>query len=228
MNIFKEFLQLFALNLVVLKRNFLEFIKVVYRYYPKLSFAKVDLTLLALYVFQNPFKISKRFLKNRGESELYLYGETPLTTLEKIAKFAEIQREDLVFELGCGRGRSCFWLKSFIQCSVVGVEYVPEFIERANFVKKYYDLEGVIFLLDDMLNVNFQNGTLFYLYGTCYDTPFIEKLIEKFKDLPKGTKIITVSYSLDQYTEDFVFEVVKKFSAEFTWGQADVYLQVVK
>lgn len=211
----------------VQKRNFVEYVRVVFNYYRKLSFAKVDFSLLLLYLFQNPFRIAKNFLLQRGEKEVYLYGETPLTTMDQIAIDCAIKKQDTVFELGCGRGRCCFWLNAFVGCDVVGIEYVPLFIARANKIKNLFGIQGLEFRDVDMLETSFEGATFFYLYGTCYDTEFIEKLIEKFQKCPAGTKIVTVSYCLNDYCDDAIFTLVKQFPAVFTWGQADVYLQIL-
>jgi hypothetical protein len=224
----KEFIQLICLNLVVKKRNFVEFAQVIFYYYRNLKFAKVDFSLLCLYFFHNPFKISKNFLMKKGEKEIYAYGETPLTTIEKISSQCKISEKDKVFELGMGRGRSCFWMNFFINCQVVGIEYIPDFVDRANTIKNKFHVDGVEFRQEDILQSDFSGGSVFYLYGTCYETEFIEKLIEKFLSLPKGTKIITVSYPLSDYSDIGAFSLLKKFPGRFTWGVADVYLQIIK
>lgn len=223
MKIFK----LIYLKFLVTVKNTIEFFKVLIFYYPKLSFAKVDFSLLMLYLLQNPFKISARFFDHFKNKEIYTYGETPLTTLDKIATICGISQRDKVFELGCGRARSCFWLHAFKGCLVIGIELVPEFVSKANKVKHFFKLKNIEFRNEDILKSNFMGGTVFYLYGTCYDTEFLEKLIQKFKKLPKGTKIITVSYSLNDYSDEFDFKIVKTFPAVFTWGTTDVYLQIL-
>lgn len=224
----KEYLDLFWINLVVKKRNFVDFLKVVGKYYPTFSFFKKDMSLLLTYLFDNPFAISKRFLIKKGEKDVYAYGETPLTTLDFIAKECRLSSDDTVFELGCGRGRSCFWLNQFIGCKVVGVEIIPDFIERAERVKRKLKVQNIEFRNEDMLNTDFKGATVLYLYGTCLEEEFIKRLINRFKSLPTGTKIITVSYSLPEFTHEPVFEIMKRFPAKFTWGTADVYLQIKK
>ncbi|HRD56204.1 MAG TPA: methyltransferase domain-containing protein [Parachlamydiaceae bacterium] len=224
----KEYLTLFFLSLSVSCKNLIEFCKVVFFYYRNFSFAKTDLFLLSSYFFKSPFKISKQFLLKKGKKDVYLYGETPITSMAEIAKLAGIEENDHVFELGMGRGRCCFWLHFFIGCKVTGIEFVPKFVQIANSLKKRLQIENILFLQEDMLKSAFQEATIFYLYGTCYDEIFIRALIEKFKKLPKGTKIITVSYPLNDYAKTPYFEVVKKFEITFTWGQADVYLQIVR
>lgn len=230
----KEYAQLFWINLLVQKRNFVEFAKIVSHYYLNPVFRKIDLELLRTYLFNNPFTISKRFLQNRGEENVYAYGETPLTTMERIVKECKISSKDTVFELGCGRGRTCFWLHSFVGCRVVGIEYLPEFVNRANQIKNKFQIENIDFRVVDMLHADYTGATVIYLYGTCLEDDFIQKLIARLKKLPSGTKIITVSYSLAEYLDSNSlsslpeFEVMKRFPARYTWGEAEVYLQIKK
>ena len=222
-----EFLKLLCLNLVVFAKNTIEFFKVAFRYYGSFSFLKSDLTLRLIYFFNNPYKISKRFLMNRGAKDVYAYGETPLTSLEVIAKECGLSSDDCVFELGCGRGINCFWLRSFVGCTVVGIEYIPEFVDRANKVKDYLKIIDVEFRLKDMTTTDFNGATVCYLYGSCLEEKTVRQLANNFAKLPAGTKIITVSYPISEYSENESFAVMKRFTVPFTWGEADVFLQVV-
>lgn len=223
-----EYLELLWIKLCVWCKNLLEYVKVVFKYYGCFSFMKIDLLLLLSYLFKNPYKISKDFLTEKGEQQVHAYGETPLTTLEMIAKECQIQGKDTVFELGSGRGRTCFWLHEFIGCRVVGIEYIGEFVERGNRIIDQLSVKGVSFRKESMEEADFSGGTVFYLYGTCLEEKTIKILIDKFAKLPVGTKIITVSYSLNVYTDQPLFEVMKRFPAEFTWGRGDVYLHYKK
>lgn len=225
---FKEFTSLLLLNFVVCIRNTVEFVKVASRYYRSWSFLKADLALRLIYLFHSPYKMSKRFLMKRGEQDIHIYGETPLTSLELIAKECGLRASDCVYELGCGRGRTCFWLHSFIQCSVVGIEYIPAFVERANLVKKRLKIPRVEFRQEDMTLASLQGATVCYLYGSCLEEKTIKLLASHFAQLPIGTKIITVSYPLSDYWEKDSFELMKRFTVPYTWGEADVYMQVVK
>jgi len=222
----KETTALFGLNLKVKWFNLIEFIRLFFRYYGNDRFLKIDLSLLAAYFLRNPFKISKQFLFKKGESEVYTYGETPLTTLDLIAQTCRISPKDTVYELGCGRGRTCFWLHEFIGCRVVGVDYVPTFIEKAQYVQQQFHVSAVSFKCEDFFHTDLQNATVIYFYGTCSSNIEISKLIDRFSQLAKGTQIITVSYALTDYQPTAPFEILKRFSAPFTWGEADVYLQV--
>lgn len=224
----KEFFSLLWLNLKVFFINTLEFFKIAFRYYGNTSFLKADVALRLMYLFHNPYKISKRFLMKRGDDDVYAYGETPLTSMDLIAKECHITPHDCVFELGAGRGRTCFWLNTVIGCSVVGIEYIPEFVDRANRIIKKLKMHKIDFRIGDMLKADYSGATVCYLYGTCLDDAEIKMLVEKFAKLPSGTKVITVSYSLGEYSKNDNFELMKRFTVPYTWGDADVYLHVVR
>lgn len=221
----KEPIILLWIHLKVKAVNFIEYVKVAHRYYPNFDFAKIDTTLLFSYLFSNPFRISKHFLKEKEETEVYTYGETPLTTLESIAHKCQITAQDVVVELGCGRGRACFWLNQIIGCSVVGIDYVPSFIEKAEKIKNLFQVQRLSFRLEDFLQSDLKDATVVYLYGTCLSTNQIQTLIRHLSKLPKGTKVITVSYALNDFQSDAPFKMITQFPATFAWGETDVYLQ---
>lgn len=221
----KEYGELYWTKLKVALFNGKDFIKNFFHYYSRsLVFTKIDLYLLCSYFFYNPFGISKQFYLDKEGKELFVYGETPLSTMDKIATACGISKKDTVFELGAGRGRVCFWLNQWIGCKVVGVEYIPEFIKRANLIKKKFNLCDIEFRLQDFSEMDFRGATVVYLYGTCLDDKQINMLIKKLKEVSVGTKIITVSYPLSDYSNDFT--IMRKFTGTFTWGEADIYFQI--
>ena len=72
------------------------------------AFIPYERALRRAYRFSNPFAISKAFLKQRGEADVYVYGETPLPVFALIAKECKLGPHDLLVELGCGRGGERF------------------------------------------------------------------------------------------------------------------------
>lgn len=224
----KESLELVWIYFKVLVRNTVEYAKDVAKYYPINQFAKIDLLLLKQYLFKNPFKISKKFLMQKGEENVYAYGETPLSTFDIMMRKANLTADDCLFELGCGRGRTCFWAHSIIGCRVVGIEWLPAFIEKAQKVQSQCNVNRIEFRQEDFKKSSLIGATVIYLYGTCLEDEAISKVAENCMELPVGTKIITVSYPLNDYAKEPVFEVMHRFPAQFTWGEADVYIQLRK
>jgi SAM-dependent methyltransferase len=219
--------KLYWINFKVGLWNFTEYLQVIAKYYSHWTFAKIDLNLLRGYMLESPYTVSKNFLLQKGEEDIYAYGETPLTTLEKMSKACDIKPEDTVFELGCGRGRTCFWLCEFIGCTVVGIEFIPYFVEQANRVKKASEVKKISFRCEDILLSDLSKATIIYLYGTCFDEFFIKKLIKKFKKLRSGTKIITISYPLTDYFSDTKIKLIKSGKASFPWGTTSFYIHFI-
>ena len=196
------------------------------KYYHHHLFCELDQTLLTAYLFKSPYKISKQYLKDRNEKEIHVYGETPLQTYEKIAEKGGLQPKDVVLELGSGRGRGAFFIHSFFQCQVIGIERIPYFAKMSRYLSRKYCKKEVSFICADMLEVDFPKATFVYLYGTMLREQEIGILIEKLKKLPKGTKIVTISYPLTDY-HPTAFCNDSCFPVEFLWGKTDAYLQRV-
>ena len=201
--------------------NIKDFFRTVWNYYRDIDFAKLDLSLLLRYFWESPYSINRIL-------HLDLYGETPLVTMEKIAVEAQITSRDTVYELGCGRGRCAFWLSHFRGCKTVGIEYNPIFVEKANRLKGRFHDEKTSFILGDMRKVDLRDATCIYLYGTLLSDEDIHTLIEKFSALKKGTRIITISYALNEYATSTRFLVRKEFEVEFSWGKTSAFLQEAK
>lgn len=221
----REFLKLLLLNIKTNLFDFFEWLKVIYRYYRNFTFCRADLYLLALYFFDSPYRMNKKFLQERGEKEIHVYGETPLTTMELIANRAKIAPGEKCFELGCGRGRTCFWLAAFRGCYVVGIDWSLEFISRAEKVRGRLRIDKPEFRCEDLTESDFTGADVIYIYGTTWSDQLIEKLATKCAILKRGARIITVSYSLLEYSAPGTFEVIDTFTAPFLWGEAEVFVQ---
>lgn len=219
-------LYLACLRFKTFLKNSSDFIQTVFKFYPNAQFRKVDLALLRSYVGSNPYVFSRRYLENLGESNIYAYGETPISSLQKIIETCELSQDDCIFELGCGRGRTCFWLTHILKArKVVGIDFVPEFIEKANAVNEVPSLQ---FLCEDFLKSDLSQSSVIYLHGSCMKDEDIVKLNQKLIQLKPGLKVITTSFSMAEYDENDAWEVMKVFNGEFSWGPAEVYLQILK
>ncbi len=152
----------------------------------------------------------------KGESDIHLYGETPLTTLYEIACRFGISSRDHVIDIGCGRGRGINFLRHYIGCQVTGVEWHPIFVEKS--VK---DPKSKV-ICCDFLSMDFKDASVIYFYGTSFSDEVITKLTQSFELLEKSVKIITVSYPLSDYNPAFGIEA--RLKGSFPWGKADIFL----
>ncbi len=191
-----------------------------------LKFIWIDCLFLFHYCWKNPHQISKAFLKSQGEKNVYGFGETPLTTLDLIARECAIVSKDTVFELGCGSARSCFWLNIFVKCRVIGIDFVPTFIQKGDQIKKWANISHLQLIQENFLKTDLSQATVIYLYGTCLEEEMIFELAKLFENLKPRTKVITVSYPLTEYSD--AFDVKKHFEGRFPWGKADIFLNEKK
>jgi SAM-dependent methyltransferase len=185
-------------------------------------FAACDLALKKAYRKINPYRLSKKFLQTRGETEVDVYGETYLTTLDLIARVCGVSEKDTVVELGCGRGRGVFFLSRRYGCTVRGIDWIPEFITLAQEIAKCHSVEKVHFSCEDMMAADLAGATVIYLYGTCLKEEEILQLLHPLEQLKPGTTVATVSYPLSDYSSRFI--VTQIVPASFPWGQADIYI----
>jgi SAM-dependent methyltransferase len=194
--------------------------------YPKNPrFSKIDLYLLFLYWGDNPYQIVKRWVGSFVRPHLLTYGETPIRSFMHMAKWAGIQQSDKVYELGCGRGRGAFFIAEAYKCEVVGIDFVPEYIERGNKVVRCFRIPNLHLVCADFLQEDFSSATLIYLHGTCLKVEEIKKLIVLTKKCRKGARALTVSFSFADYDPGGPWKVLSVKSLEMSWGQAQVYLQ---
>lgn len=212
--------------------HFFEFLKVFSFFYLKKPILLIlDVIINIRFFFINPYRETsirtKKYLRNLN----YLYGETPYSIWNKICKETEISSEDIIYDLGCGLGKICFWIYLFIKCQkIVGIDCSKSFILFANKLKNFFFFkENLIFLNENFFISDFSDATIIYIYGSAFSLGVIKKLIKKLSTTSQGTKIITVSYSLLDFKEakDF-FVLIKKFYCLFPWGYTFVYIHYKK
>ncbi|MCK4934289.1 MAG: class I SAM-dependent methyltransferase [Simkaniaceae bacterium] len=198
------------------------------RLYKNLAFSKLDTSLLKNYRFKNPYRISKNYLKSTGMPNIHLYGETPLPTMELIAKECDLSKADTLLEMGSGRGRLLFFIHHFYQCQVIGYEKIPEFAAITNQLIEEFSLKQIECIESDMLKADLSLASVIYLYGSCLEDEEIELLVQKFSNLKAGVKIVTISYPLKDYAKDNTFTLAKEFPVCFPWGKTSAYLNITR
>lgn len=178
------------------------------RYYTSPKFALIDLTFAFFALFANPYRTCRKFLQKKKQENIYGYGETPYATYERIVEQCEIGPNDIWLEMGAGRGKGCFWLSHFVKCKVIAIEWVPQFVYIARFIKALFKMNDISFELNDMEKVSLPQATVLYLYGPW---PNLE--------IPPNTKVIAISEPLQG------MKVIKSFWVRYPWGRTAAFLQ---
>lgn len=197
-------------------------VQVIFRYYKNKRFLLADSTLFFLYLFSNPYRISRKFLQKKGAENIYAYGETPLTTLEKIVRAFGVSPENKWLDLGSGRGRSCFWISEFWGCQTRGIEWIPQFASRACQIAKRIPSCRAKFQNDSIQNVDFSWPDVVYLCGTCMSEKEIESILIPMQSLKNGAKVITITEPLKHPS----YWLIQSIPVSFIWGETEAYLQI--
>jgi SAM-dependent methyltransferase len=212
--------------------NFSDFWQTVFNYWDNFEFALVDMMLLLSYFYQSPYRIARKFEQTQSQQDQGLvdvapYGETPLVTLDKIVRVCGVVKEDVVYELGAGRGRSSFWLALYLGCKTIGIEYNPYFVTKAERIRRLFKINNLEFRNQNMLQADLSDATVVYLFGTALDDSQIRALARRLAQLQAETKIITISYPLQDYITTPAFTLLEAFEVEFVWGSTTAYIQEV-
>ncbi len=215
------------LGLKVKVKDILAFLYVVRHYFYCWPFALAWCRLKLSYALVNPYLCSRRYARRQKNTSELLYGETSIHVLDRIMAAAGVSSKDHVFELGAGSGYTSLWMHYFLGCRVTAVELVPVFCWRLGRVARRLKEPRLKVRCENFLTTSLQGATVIYIYGSALEEQTIRCLATKIATLPAGTKIITVSYSLAEFMDSRVFEVTKRLTVDFDWGEADVFIQEV-
>jgi len=207
--------------------NIIDFIRNIFFYYRNIKFMKLDIALLMSYFWKSPYRIAREEAKRLKMSSLEPYGETPLVTMARIAKEANISSKDMVYELGSGRGRTAFWLSFFCGCKVIGMDAIDLFIDRAKQLATCFGVKRVLFVRGDFLKASFPEATVLYLFGSQLQDEEIVQFITNIRRQKLQVNVITISYCLGDYVEnkESCYEFIKEFEVAFPWGKTTCYIQ---
>lgn len=195
------------------------------RYGHKPRFLIPWLWLKLSYLLDSPYGVSRRYQRRVGAENIYVYGETPLTSLELIAEKSGVTSADHVFELGAGSGFTSIWLQGIKKCRVTAIEQIPLFCWRLHRTIRRMRLHSIDVRCEDYMQTPLEEASIIYLYGSNLEDSAIAKLAERLADLSAGIKVITVSYALQPFLQQHAFHLIDQFTVPFEWGEAEVFLQ---
>ncbi|MEM1921911.1 MAG: protein-lysine N-methyltransferase [Desulfurococcaceae archaeon] len=124
------------------------------------------------------------------------YVPTPLPVVRAMLKLAYTGPDDIVYDLGCGDGRTLvIAVKEFNAKQAVGIEKDEERIREAreNIIKNNV-VDRIVLINDDFFNININEATVVTLFLL---TVVNEALKPKFeRELPDGTRIVSHEFRI--------------------------------
>jgi len=133
----------------------------------------------------------EEYLKSLPES--IVSGEEvqlPEKSFRDIFNFLKLEKNDIFYHLGCGDGTGiAIALKEYQVRKAVGIDNNPDKIKLAKNILDKNKIQGKL-ICDDIQNVNISDATAILFWFTNED--IINNMMNKFKDLKEGTRIITI------------------------------------
>ena len=188
-------------------------------YYRRPRFALADFLICLSSLFLNPYRACRRFFEREGKEGVY--GETPLSVFQQIAKASLLEQSDRYVELGSGRGKTCLWASEFCGCKSVGIERVPAFLFLSRMVSWVCNIPAD-FKNESIFEVDLSAANVVYLSAIHFSEEEMEVLKTLFSKMPKGARLITMSepFAVSQFKIDAVLD------AAFPWGKTEVFVHI--
>ena len=137
---------------------------------------KLCLFCIKAWFFQWHYTHSKKYSKDCESTGLskeeLTYGETPISTLNKLLSSLKLSKDSQFLELGSGTGKTLYFIKKKFKIKTQGIEIIPGY-------QKWYQKQKLNIKTDNFFNHSFKNATILYISDTCLSKKTLSRLNEK-------------------------------------------------
>jgi SAM-dependent methyltransferase len=153
--------------------------------------------------------------------DLAPFVPTPVVVVEKMLEMAEVNENDILYDLGCGDGRIVILAAKKYGARGVGIDIDPQRIEEANAAAKDAGVEDLVeFRRQDVFKADFSEATVIVLYLLSESNELLRPFFDRF--LQPGTRVVSHNYPIPGWKEkEMEYASVKVEDDE---EQHDVYL----
>ena len=159
----------------------------------------------------------------KEDRQNYGYDPTPYAVLEELVNLNMVNKEDVLVDYGCGKGRVGFFINSRVGCKVIGIDHSEKLLEMAGEnLNNYGNGKNVRFIHAKAEEYLPEDANLFYFFNPFSTRIFrqvLERIDESYKSNPREILIFfyysTIEYKLYLPTEPHL-ELIKTidFTAE--------------
>lgn len=128
-------------------------------------------------------------------ADLAPFVPTPMPVVEAMLEMAKVDKNDIVYDLGCGDGRIVITAAKKYKARGVGVDLDPELIRQAKEASRKAKVEKLVeFRIQDAMRVNVSEATVVTLYLLPESNVLLRPLLEN--QLKSGTFVVSHNYSI--------------------------------
>lgn len=137
------------------------------------------------------------------------YVPTPQDIVEKMLELANVQPDDVVYDLGSGDGRIVITAAQKFGARAVGVELDPDLYKQSSDRIKELGLEGQAQVLhENMFSVNVHRATVVTLYLLTAVNEKLRPMLEK--QLRPGARIVSHDFQVPGWEPEKTIDVLSK------------------
>jgi hypothetical protein len=135
-----------------------------------------------------------------GLADLAPFVPTPMVVVERMLELGEVDKDDVLFDLGCGDGRIVITAAKKFGTRGVGIDIDPQRIEESLRAAKEAGVEGLVeFRLQDVMKAEIKEATVVTLYLLPESNALLRPLLEE--QLKPGTPVVSHNYSIPGWEE---------------------------
>jgi len=150
------------------------------------------------------FVLSLVFLGSAGQqkgSPEVPYVPTPDEVVREMLKMADVNANDVLYDLGCGDGRIVITAAKEIGCRGVGIDIDPDRIEESKENAKKAGVEDKVeFYLMDLFDADLSQATVVTLY--LLSKVNLRLRPKLFKELKPGARVVSHDFSMGKWQAD--------------------------
>lgn len=147
--------------------------------------------------------------------DLAPYVPTPEDVVEKMLELAQIDKDDILYDLGCGDGRIVITAAKKYGIRGVGVDIDPMRISESNANAIYAGVEDLVeFQLQDVMKVDFSEATVLALYLLPQSLKMLRPVFETL--LAPGTIVVSHNYAVPGWE-------LKEIDYVFLGGEDEIF-----
>jgi len=142
--------------------------------------------------------------RQQGES-LAPYVPTPYDVVNRMLELAEVTRDDVVYDLGCGDGRIVITAAERFGARGVGIDYDPERIAEANANAARRGVQDLVtFIHQDAMQADVSEATVVTLYLLSSSNRRLRPILTR--QLGPGARIVSHAFRMGDWRPDVTHE----------------------
>ena len=133
------------------------------------------------------------------------YVPTPYDVVNRMLELAEVTRDDVVYDLGCGDGRIVITAAERFGARGVGIDYDPERIAEANANAARRGVQNLVtFIQQDAMEADVSDATVVTLYLLSSSNRKLRPILTR--QLRPGARIVSHAFRMGDWRPDVTRE----------------------